>query len=731
MKRAAFVLFLLFNAFQFFAQDAVISGKITGEKNTPLFGANIVIEGTIDGATTDSSGYYEFETSKTGALTLLITYYDYNEKRQTLTVEEGKNTEFNVKLKKSEVETEEIIVTASSYTSGQQSQVTITPLEIVRIPGSDGDLFRAITTFPGSNQVDEGSRITVRGGDENEVLTILDQASLYNPFIFDDDFNTSSYTTINPWGLRGINFSSGGFSAKYGNVLSAVLDLKSYEMPQGTGAFAWLGLANIGLSGVYLSKDKKFGATIDAGQTILEPYFKLNGYLTDQYNPIPLAQGIGGTLSFKPSTSSNIKAVFDYSKDKIGVRNNSPSFDGFFNSGSNTVFSNVKYSAGLGSEAYYSMGLSFSNHIDDVEYGILKTKTHQLYSKYRIDFTYQLSKKTDLNAGGEYEYNEDKFEGRVPMMQYNLRSDAPYLDLNFLNHTGRVGAYTEFQIKPVKSFFTVAGLRTDYHTLSKQTVLDPRISLGWKFAKNHIVRGAAGIYHQFPKLDYYARSESYNLKPEEARHYILGYEYNIDEGVFLFRVEGYYKDYKNLVLQDTNSYLFTSGGKGFARGVDVFIKSGITNKYSTWISYAYTDSKRSQYSALTESPANYDITHSLTFVASYNITDVITTGITYRVSTGKPYTPITGGEYDPGNNVYRPLFSETNSGRFPTYHRMDVNVQYIFSLFGRFAVGVFQINNLLNNKNLYDYTYNSDYTEKKEIITTNKRQFYVGLGIQF
>ncbi|HMT12182.1 MAG TPA: carboxypeptidase-like regulatory domain-containing protein, partial [Ignavibacteria bacterium] len=228
------------------AQDIKISGKITGEENAPLNGANVVIEGTIDGATTDSTGYYEFETSKTGSHNLLFTAIDYSDKRQTVVLEAGKSMELNVQLKKSVVETEEIIVTASSYTSGQNSQVTITPLEIVRIPGSDGDLFRAITTFPGSNQVDEGSRITVRGGDANEVLTILDQASLYNPFIFDDDFNTSSYTTINPWGLRGINFSSGGFSAKFGNVLSAVLDLKTYEMPQGTGGFLWLGLANVG-----------------------------------------------------------------------------------------------------------------------------------------------------------------------------------------------------------------------------------------------------------------------------------------------------------------------------------------------------------------------------------------------------------------------------------------------------------------------------------------------------
>ncbi|MCI0449010.1 MAG: TonB-dependent receptor [Chlorobi bacterium] len=715
---------------QGFAQDVKIYGKVTGEDNKPLNGANVVIEGTIDGATADSIGYYEFETSKTGQQSLLFTYIEYNDRRKTVVIEQGRNIEMNVQLRKAEVETEEILVTASSYTSGQQSQVTITPLEIVRIPGSDGDLYRAITTFPGSNQVDEGSRITVRGGDENEVLTILDQASLHHPFIFDDDFNTSSYTTINPWGLKGINFSSGGFSAKYGNVLSAVLDLKSYEMPQGTGAFLWLGLANVGLSGVFLSNDKKFGATVDIGQTILDPYFRLNGYLIDSYNPIPLARGVGGTISFKPNDKSNLKAIFDYSEDRIGIRNTSPSYDGYFNSKASTIFSNLKYSTGIGSKTYLSAGLSFSNHKDNISYGILNNDVKKLYGKLRLDLTHQLSKKIDLNFGSEYEYNEDKFAGRVPLYNYNLRLDAPNIDINSNSHTGRIGTYVETQLKPFKTFFAIAGLRADYHTLSKKTAIDPRLSLGWKFAENNILRGAVGLYHQFPRLEYYAQSMDFNLKPEQAIHYILGYEFNKSEGLFLFRVEAYYKDYKNLVIKDANSFIYSTGGKGQAKGIDVFIKSRITNKYSTWISYAYTDSKRRQYDAQSEVSANYDITHNLTFVGSYNITDNITTGLTYRISTGKPYTPVSGSNYDTAHNVYEPIYSETNSGRFPTYQRMDINFQYFFSLFGRFAIVVFQINNLLNQKNLYDYTYNFDYSLRKEIVTTNKRQFYLGFGLQ-
>jgi vitamin B12 transporter len=726
-------LLILIAAFTGFAaaQDTKVSGRITGEKNKPLYGANVVIEGSIDGATSDSTGYYEFETSKSGPQTLLFTSIDYGEKKLPLIIEAGKPIEANVKLNKSEYETEEIIVTASSYTSGQQSQVTITPLEIVRIPGSDADLYRALTTFPGANQIDEGSRITVRGGDANEVLTILDQASLYNPFIFDDDFNTSSFTTINPWGLRGINFSSGGFSAKFGNALSAVLDLKSYDMPQGTGAFLWLGLANVGFSGVYLSKDKKFGATMDIGQTFLEPYFRINGYLLDSYDPIPRARGTGGTLSYKIGQTGILKAIFDYSDDKIGIRNTSPTYDGFYNSTSKTFFGNLKYSTGLGSRSFFSAGLSFSHHKDGIGYGVLNTSSIEKYAKFRTDLTYQLSSKINLNYGGEYEYNEDSFDGTVPLLPYDLALDAPSFDITSKNHAGRIGGYIEAETKPAKNFFIVAGLRTDHHTLSQKSVFDPRISMGWKFAKDMVLRGAFGIYHQFPRIEYYMQTINYNLKPEQATHYILGYEMDKMDGLFLFRVEGYYKDYKNLVLRDPKSFLYGSEGKGTAKGVDVFLKSRITNKYSAWISYAYTDSKRSQYENINISPANYDITHSLTFVASYNITDFITTGLSYRVSTGKPFTPVVASTFDSTFNVYQPLYGAPNSERFPVYHRFDINFQYLFSLFGRFAVAVLSVNNVFNQKNLYDYTYNADYSVRNEIITTNKRQFYVGLGVQF
>jgi len=707
----------------------MISGFVTGDKDSVLRGANLVISGSIDGATTDDKGYYEFETDKTGPQLMLVTFLDYAKKSVQLDIVAGININADIKLRKEEVRTEEILVTASSFTSGNNAAVTLTPLEIVRIPGADADIYRAITTFPGSNQVNEGSRITVRGGNPDEVLTILDLASLYHPFLFDETFNVSSYSTVNPWGLRGINFTSGGFSAKYGNVLSAVLDLKSYDMPQGTGMFAWLGLANASLDGTYVSKNKDFGATFSLGRLFLQPYFAVNGEHSD-YSPIPESNQFGGTLAYKLGSAGNVKFIANYSDDKVGIFNASPSYEGYYNGSSKSAFSNLKVMVAPTSTTLLNAGVSFSYYEKFDNYGVLNTTSKSYYSKGRADYTIQVNSKVDINTGAEYEYDGFDINGIVPVYQYNLKPDAQSFNLDQFYSTGRIGVYAEAQLKLSKKVFVIPGVRLDNHTLSKETSFDPRFSFGYQVSNNNSVRGAIGVYHQYPDMQNYFNTAENNLLPEQAIHYILGYEFNKD-GKYIARIEGYYKDYSNLVLINRDDIYYRSEGEGFAKGIDVFLKAKIANKFTGWISYAYSNSQRKQYSATSLVPANYDITNSLSIVGSYNLTDFLVLGATFKASTGKPYTPVVGTNFIQQQEVYEPIYGQTNSARFPTYDRVDMNLQYIFALFGKFAVAVASVNNILNQKNAYSYTYNADYTQQSAVISNNQRSLYLGLGLQF
>lgn len=737
MKKIIIFLTFLFSVNNLTAQDSdstsapvtIITGTVKGDKDKLLKNVNVVIKGTIDGSTTDELGYFEFETEETGQKFLLFTLLEYADKTIPVEITPDKNINLEIKLSKAEVKTEEILVTASSFTSGSNTAVTLTPLEIVRIPGADADLYRAITTFPGSNQVNEGSRITVRGGNPDEVLTIIDQASLYNPFLFDETFNVSAYSTVNPWGLKGINFTSGGFSAKYGNVLSAVLDLKSYDLPQSSGMFAWLGLANASLDGVYLSKDRKTGATFSLGKLFLDPYFAINGKYSD-YSPIPQSNQMGGTLSRKIGSTGNIKLYANYSDDRVGIYNAGPTYEGYFNTDSKSIFSNLKLTVAPSSSTLLNAGVSFSSFKRNTYYGILNTSNTNVYSKGRVDFTKNVTSKIDINTGVEYEYNGYEFGGTVPEFSYNLNLNAPSFIINSNENSGRIGGYVESQLKLSNKVFVIPGIRSDYQTLSEIVSFDPRLSFGYQPALNNSIRGAVGLYHQNPKIDYFLRTPENDLKPEDAVHYILGYEYNNDNKI-IFRVEGYYKDYGNLVLFNKRDLYYRSEGEGYAKGVDVFIKTKIANKFTGWISYSYLDSKRKQYEAQNLSPSNYDITNTMSLVGSYNLSNSIVFGATLKMSTGEPYTPVIGSFFDSNQGVYVPVYGETNSDRFPNYSRVDVNAQYIFSFLGKFTVAVLALNNVFNQNNIYEYTYNYNYTEKREIITNNRRTVYVGMGMQF
>ena len=731
-----FIVVILMNCTDLFAQErARIYGTVKDKKGKAIEGANLVLEGTIDGATSDKDGKYEFETRKTGDFTLLITAINYSDQTIAISITEGQQTELDIVLS-TIVTTDEIVVTASSFISGENSKLTLSPLEIVRIPGADADLYRAITTFPGSNQVDEGSRIAVRGGDPDEVLTILDQASLYNPFIFDNASNNSSYSTINPWGLKGINFTSGGFSAQFGNVLSAVLDLQSYDMPRNTGMFAVVGLGLSSLAGSYRSDDSKLGATFQGTVSYLKPFLELHGK-ADEYNPIPQTQGLGGTASYRVDDNTLFKFYTNFSRDKVGVYSTSPTFDGYFQSKSNSYFGNLKFSTVPGTSDLLETSVSYSKYDGNINYSILDNTEITTYGKVRVDYTTPLNSKIDFKSGAEYEYNEYKGDGTLPVFSYNLRPNAPSFTYSNALHSGRVGLYGETKIRVFDDLYTIAGIRSDYSTLADKINVDPRLSMVFRIADKHFLKGATGIYHQYTSLSNNLYGNNYDLKPEEAVHYILGYEYN-NEGDVIIRVESYYKDYNDLVAQEEDifgipiPFRYENVGEGFAKGVDVFLKGRFWDgKYTGWISYSYTDSKRQQNENSIGTSANYDITHNIAIVSSYNITRDLTAGVTLRLSTGRPYTPVVGSTYDPINDVYIPTYGVENSGRFPTYKRVDMNLQYIFSLLDRFAVAFVALNNVFDEDNLYTYTYNFNYSQRIPVISLNERTIWFGVGMAF
>jgi len=214
----------------------------------------------------------------------------------------------------------------------------------------------------------------------------------------------------------------------------------------------------------------------------------------------------------------------------------------------------------------------------------------------------------------------------------------------------------------------------------------------------------------------------------EAIHYVLSYNYKINERNS-FRVEAYYKDYKNLPLEN-GSEKYDSKGFGFAKGVDMIIKGSFPFGLNGWISYGFINTKRKwmDYKNLTNS--DFDITNNLSVVAKYNFSAMWQIGINFKLATGRPFTPVAGSIYHKNQKIYQPEYGLKNSNRYPTYKRLDFRITYLNQLFGKyFTVFYLEALNILNFRNLFGYFYNSNYTERKKILSYFGRRTIV-LGTQ-
>ncbi len=207
-----------------------IKGTVLDDQNKPLPFANVFLKGRMEGSISDNDGNFSFKTNALGKVTLLCSFIGYASFEKELDLRAGSTIEVKIKLRQTEIKGKSVMVTASAFTAADEEGVTLTAMDVVRTRGAAADLFWAIKTFPGLQQVDEGAGLFVRGGDVSETVVLLDGAIINHPYKYESPTG-GFFGTFSPFLLKGTFFSSGGFSAQYGNALSGALAMESQDMP--------------------------------------------------------------------------------------------------------------------------------------------------------------------------------------------------------------------------------------------------------------------------------------------------------------------------------------------------------------------------------------------------------------------------------------------------------------------------------------------------------------------
>jgi hypothetical protein len=266
----------------------------------------------------------------------------------------------------------------------------------------------------------------------------------------------------------------------------------------------------------------------------------------------------------------------------------------------------------------------------------------------------------------------------------------------------------------------------------EDTAVDPRISVRFSPIKALTFKAAAGIYHQAPAPeDLSAIFGNPNLTVSAADHVLGGASYTIIEGLTVDAVGFYSVSGLNAweLTGTGNSGLATrsalstpapaqslvSEGSGKAYGGQILLREALTKGFFGWASYSLLRSERRDHPGSPVRLFDYDQTHVLTVVASYEPGLGFEVGARFRYATGFPRTPVAGAFYDFRRDLYEPYFGAQNSIRIPAFVALDLRAAKRWD-FGRVKVEVYlDVQNVTDQQNDEDIVYNYDFAKKSYI----------------
>lgn len=681
-----------------------ISGKVVDEKGKPVSGANVYIEGTYDGTTSSETGDFTFETNSKGTQILVVSFLVFETSKTTIDVANFKNR--TIKLKDNVNALDAVVITAGTFEAGGKAKVSVLkPLDIVTTAGSAGNIIAALQTLPGTQNVGEDGRLFVRGGDASETQTFVDGIRVSQPYGATTQ-NLPTRGRFSPFLFSGISFSTGGYSAEYGEALSSVLLLNTQDEPEQNKTE--ISLMTVGLGAGNTQKWKKSSLSVNASYINLAPYQVAIKQNVDWNKPF---QSLSGETVYRYNFNSGflkLYAAFDSSKFDINQENSNTPQKIRVDLNNTNFYFNSSYKGVFGSNWQITSGLSYGYSKNKIKLDVDNVANYENAAHLKLKLKKSFSDRVKLSFGADYFVT--KFDE-----EYNPKNGSSAI----LGYNSIIAAvFTEADIFFSKKIVAKVGFRASNNQLLDEIAIAPRISLAYKIAKSSQISMAYGDFTQTPNVDYIKYSKFHQFESEKSSHYILNYQYNKNGKTLI--AEAYYKDYSNLVKYDTPTIqynsIFNNSGFGYAKGVDLFWRDGTTFKnLEYWISYSYIDSERDYKNFPTQATPSFIANNSLSVVTKYWISDWKSQiGFTNSFSTGRPY-----------NN---PNETQFMNGKTKSYNNLSFNWAYLLS---QQKILYFSVSNVLGAQNVYGYDYaknpNSNGVYNRTAIKpTADRFFFVG-----
>lgn len=674
--------------------QVVLSGRVLNDKGKPVRGASVYLDNTIDGTTSDSTGAFSFTTEEKGAQVLVATEVSHENGGLPLDIT-GDVSGIELKMKSASRKLDEVVVTAGSFEASDRDKTVLKPLDIVTTAGAQADVVKAIQTLPGTQQQGTQAGLFVRGGDASEAAFIVDGLIAQNAFISAAP-GVAARSRFGPFQFKGVAFSSGGYSARYGQALSSVLELSSNDLPDKSTINT-----GINMAGVYFSGSKLFKKTSVEGSAYynnLSPFYGIAKANFDFYD-VPKGGGGSAKYTWQPNKNGILKALVNYSRFGSGTRVPSPDSgkaDQTLDFGlvNQNVYSTVSYKQMLKDKWSLYFAGSYSFNEDDIRWDTTDMLNKDDRAQFRAEVKNYTSSRLSLLLGTEIQH---------------FAYDRQFGAFKSAFDETQIAGYAEAEWTPINWLAFKPGVRFEHSELIQQNAVSPRFAMAVKAGKNGQFSVASGMFYQTVDPQYFL----FGYKPDfqQSIHYIANYQLMKNDRIL--RVEGYYKDYNQLVRElsanekairyNPNANFIPTGrivdnsGYGYAKGAELFWRDKKSIKNADyWISYSYIDTRRLYRSFESEAQPDFISDHNLSIVTKYFIEKIQTQiNATYSYASGRPY-------YDP----FKPA-SEFLSDRTPEFHNLSLAFNYLTSVGKWFTVVYAGIDNVTNSKNVFGYRYDA------------------------
>ncbi len=730
------------------AQTGIIKGRVYNSiNNEPIMFANVTLDGTSKGATTDVEGNYEITDLEPGIYNVIVSYIGFKDQTAyEIEVTNSKPYIVDLAMEEQSEKFEEVVIKASPFNKSEESPVSLRSIgvsEISRNPGGGRDISKVIQSLPGVTTASSfRNDLLIRGGAPNENRFYLDDVEVPNINHFaTQGASGGPVGLINVDFIREVDFYSGAFPSNRGNALSSVFNFKQRDGRDDRLGFR----GTLGASDLALTLEGPIGDKttflLSTRRSYLQFLFKIldlpflpiyNDFQAkikvkiDQKNELTFI-GLGAIDDFELNLDANETEAQQYTLDNI-LNNEQWNYT---NGLVYKRFTDKGYWTFVASRNMLNNVAFKHEDNDETKPLTFNYKSQEIENKLRVENTTRIND-YKINFGVNYElakYNNSTAQ-QIALPNGTLQ-DVNFASEFSMNKYGLFGqvSRTLMQDRLILS----AGFRMDGNDYSDDMSnplqqFSPRFSASYALNEKLGLNFNTGIYYQLPAYtvlgyqedDAFVNKEN-NVTYIRNNHIVGGLEYNVSKSSKL-TLEGYFKQYQNYPFLSNDSISLANLGSGFGViGNTEVTSTGVGRSYGMEVLYqqklykgfygilAYTlgwtefQDKNGDYR-----PSSWDARHIVSVTAGKRFKNNWEFGFKWRFQTGLPYTPDSDlsslVQFWNVRGAALPDYNRLNELRRPLVHELDIRVDKKWS-FSKWSLNLY-----LDLENAYAYQTAADVT---------------------